>query len=202
MIKINRSNPSNGYLRAIKNYNNWDDFVKNESCVYTQYRKSLENDQNGLSGYTELPLSHRNRSTHIDHFLKKGIFHNDVFNPNNHIVDDHTKDYGSDFKDRTVKQNNNKDLINPINENPHDFFTYQVSGKIVLKTGLDKNNSNRADFTINSFNLNHLFLVKKRSELMILIDTYLSGGLDSESIKSALKNLGLPSVVDFVLNNY
>lgn len=182
---VNRNKPSN-----------WNDFTKQHS-IYEVVRLQLEEDQNGLSGYTELPL--RNE-THIDHFLKKDMFPKNMFDWYNYVVDDHNGNYGADYKDGHIHtEDDNLKLISPVKEEPQHFFTYQVSGKMIAVDGLSDKEKGRANFTIDSFNLNHLLLVKKRAEVFSLIDSYKKGGLEDIDIITVFKEIGLTSFVEYSL---
>lgn len=200
MIHINRSQPLEMFTDYVKHFNptNWDNFVTQHNDLYKDIRLQLEADQFYLSGYTELPLS---KGTHIDHFLKKDMFPQNVFDWQNYVVDDHNNNYGADYKDRHVHTRvDNEKLISPINEYPQHFFTYQVSGKIIARDNLKNEEKERAKYSIDNFNLNHNLLVKKRLAMLRLIDSYQKGGLDKGDIITALKDFGLTSFIDYCLN--
>lgn len=63
-----------------------------------------------------------------------------------------------------------------------------------------KEEKERAKYSIDNFNLNHNFLVKKRLAMLRLIESYQKGGLDKGDIITALKGLGLTSFIDYCLN--
>lgn len=201
MMNIQRSKAPKVFTDGLKKFmsSNWDDFVQNYHDVYQSTRTVLEEGQMHLSGYTELPLKTK---THIDHFLKKVLFPEHTFDWLNYVVDEHNKDYGADYKDTHIRnRQDNEKLISPINENPQDFFTYQASGEMIARDGISDGEKERADFTIDSFNLNHRFLIKKRSDMLSIIQSYHEGGLGKKEIKDALQAQGLVSYVEFCLND-
>lgn len=117
-------------------------------------------------------------------------------------MDDHCNGYGADYKDTHIRnRQDNAKLVNPISENPQNFFTYQVSGEMIARAGISDGDKERANFTIDSFNLNHKLLTKRRSELFSLIQSYHEGGLGKVEINNALQAQGLTSFVEFCLND-
>ncbi len=201
MIHIQRSKAPKVFTDGLKKFksSNWDNFVQNYKDVYQSTRTVLEEDQMHLSGYTELPLKTK---THIDHFLKRDLFPEHTFDWFNYVVDDHCNGYGADYKDTHIRnRQDNAKLVNPISENPQDFFTYQASGEMIARDGISDGDKERANFTIDSFNLNHKLLTKRRSELFSLIQSYHEGGLGKVEINNALQAQGLTSFVEFCLND-
>lgn len=202
MMHIQRSSAPEVFVNFMKRKKascNWNDFVQNYHNIYQSVRNILEEDQMHLSGYTELPLK---VDTHIDHFLKRDLFPEYTFDWLNYVVDDHNKDYGADYKDDHIKyRENNERLISPITENPQDFITYQTSGEMIARGDICSEMQKRAELTIESFNLNHKLLTKRRSELFSLIQSYHEGGLGKVEINNALQAQGLTSFVEFCLND-
>lgn len=200
MRKIDRSKEPQEFVEFIrsKKPRSWDrDFVSAEHNLYCKCRGVLEADQMGLSGYTELILSKKKNIIHIDHFLKRDLFPQLTFDWCNLVIDDHNNGYGADYKDRRIKNiGQNQNLINPIKEDPHDFFTYQESGRIIPLPNLSVNNRERAEFTINSFNLNNQYLVRKRLSLIKSVEDYKST-MNKMDILNCMKRSYMPSVVEY-----
>ncbi len=203
MKKIVRSNVLPNFMSFVtqQHPNNWhDDFVHFNHDLYVQCLNTLESDQHHLSTYTELRLSSNNGIKHIDHFLKRNLFPQHTFVWDNLFVDDHSKDYGSDYKDSShLSQQENQDLIYPAKDDPQNFLSFQSNGKMIPLHGLNNTDSNRATLTIDKFNLNHPFLMKKRRDLMLLIDNSRKRGLTDAGITTALSGFGLTSFIEFVL---
>lgn len=207
MIHINRRTAPKEFTEFVKKENpqNWSsDFVLRHHDVYDCCRRLLEEDQGGLSAYTELRLDNKPGKKHIDHFRKQALFPGLIFDWYNYVVDNHERDFGSDFKDDQIKTKQaNDQLIDPIKEDPVYFFDYQASGEIIPSKSLtNEEDRMRAQFTIDSFNLNHEFLKRKRADLISIIRSYSIGDMSKSDIKDVvIATLGLPSFVEFVLNN-
>jgi uncharacterized protein (TIGR02646 family) len=207
MIHINRQTALQEFTKFVNKEHpqNWStDFVLNHHSLYEHCRNQLEADQGGLSAYTELRLDDKPGIKHIDHFRKQALFPKFVFDWYNYVVDNHEKKFGSDFKDEHIKTiADNEKLIDPIREDAAHFFEYLVSGKIIPSHFLTNDyEKERAQFTIDSFNLNHEFLKRRRADLISEIKNYSAGGISNNDIKSIIVcNLGFPSFVDFVINN-
>jgi len=167
----------------------------------------LEDEQMGLGGYTELPLSYDREDIHIDHFRKRSLFNSarDIFDWNNFIVDVHLKDksYGADYKDDNIKDRDcYNNIINPIEEDPHHYFQYMENGDIAPQTGLSKVEKDKAVYTIDTFNLNHQHLRKRRSDIIELINFYSNENFSCDIIKDALISQGFMSVIEYYTEAY
>jgi uncharacterized protein (TIGR02646 family) len=207
MIHINRSPAPDAFTKFVKKENPQDwskDFINKHHDIYENCRSLLESDQYGLSAYTELKLDHKEKNkVHIDHFKKKDKFPELIFNWENYVVDNHERVFGCDYKDDHIKnRDDNEKLIDPIHEDPGLFFTYQFSGKMIPLQSLSDNMRARAKFTIDSFNLNYKYLQDSRADLIQIIRNYQKGKLDKSIIRDiVVSEVGLPSFVDFVLDN-
>ena len=176
----------------------WDILVKGEHELYKKCRDILSKEQGNLSGYTEIPLK---GNIHIDHFKKRSLFQEKekVFDWYNFVVDEKSKPYGADAKDRKIcRREENEKLVNPVEENPHAFFTYQENGNMVPLMSLSEEDKERARFTIEAFNLNHELLRRKRLDMMRVVEKYRRGGLNFEDVRDVLKDYGFPSVLDYM----
>lgn len=170
------------------------------------YRKCrdqiLIEEQDCMSGYTEMPLDSEG-DIHIDHFRKKGMHWkpNQTFNWDNFIVDSRDDTYGACHKDKRISNFADYDkLINPVEEDPHDYFTYLSNGMIVPKDGLSEEDVVKAEFTRDSFNLQCNFLCTKRLSIMRMVESCLSS-LTREEILTALSAQGFTSVIEYVCDN-
>lgn len=201
MKHINRCSPPSDFVIFVKSKPKvWSDLSVNNHTLYETCREMLAKDQNDKSGYTELPLTKKPNAWHIDHFLKRMHFPNEMFDWQNFIADNHTKGYGADYKDCNVTKEENQRLINPITEQPETFFTYRMNGEIVPQDTLSTFDKSRAELTIEKFNLNHPDLVKTRQNVADLIAVYKDGQLNEEEIIAALdSDYGLDTFVRFVL---
>nr|WP_321522965.1 retron system putative HNH endonuclease [uncultured Macellibacteroides sp.] len=204
MRHIKKEEPIQAFLDFIHrgSHSNWNDIHDevNYSGLYRKCRDQiLIEEQDCMSGYTEIPLNTEG-NIHIDHFKKKGMFMAETFNWNNFIVDSLDSGYGACYKDSRISNVSDYDkLINPVEEDPHDYFTYQSNGNIVPKSGLSPSELEKAEFTRATFNLNHVFLRQKRIGIMKMTESYI-GEHTKEEIESALANCGFKSVIEYVCN--
>ncbi len=180
----------------------WDTFSnpKGETHgLYLRCREELLDQQCGLSAYTEKCL--RNKNLHIDHFRKRDLFPKLKFEWNNLIVDERDKlDYGAGYKDKVVKDAADYErLIDPVAEDPCDFLTYLMNGKIIPKRKLKESDRAKAEFTIRAFNLNAPSLQKQRSDMLAVVTKCLS--LNDADIRTAFASQGFVTLIDFVLEN-
>ena len=151
-------------------------------------------EQQNLSGYTEAPL--RIDDSHIDHFYKRSLFQEKVHSWDNLVVDTIDETYGAKYKDRHVKiTDDNLKLINPVAEDPRQFFRYKVDGRIVPAETLSEIERERADYTIDAFNLNERSLVERRRALLS-VDINAYGEVTLEQLQEWLKDYGFPSVLE------
>lgn len=179
---------------------NWDCIHDAENqAVYTICKEALLKEQCGLSGYTERIINANN--VHIDHFKKKGMFREFTFNWNNFVLDEHNSNFGADYKDKNVKIEDYQFLINPNLEDPHEYLTYQIDGKIIPLNDLTGNKKAKAETTIRLFNLNYPKLVNQRNSLLNQIAECVNN-LSPDEIISAFDNLGYISVAEFAVGRY
>jgi len=168
--------------------------------LYHDCLTQLKEEQHNLSGYTEKPLVTAN--VHIDHFKKQALFNDreHVFGWENMIVDEHAE-YGADHKDKTLKQRSDyTKLINPVTEDPHHFLTYMDAGIVRPQEAISPDDIQKANYTIETFNLNHPLLVEKKRIAIMYVRKYKEYGLTDAEIKDCMKDYGFPSVVEYALN--
>lgn len=162
----------------------------------------LGKEQKGLSGYTEKPLDEDNHTLHIDHFRKQQLFNTDVFKWNNFIVDEKNMEYGADAKDgkNGVKSRDEYTMIvNPVEEDPHHYFQYMMTdGSIIPSYGLDDAEKEKAQHTIDIFNLNHPALCNLRKDRMRQVKDLKGGNITTGEIAETLQDYGFPSVVEYL----
>lgn len=186
-------------------HTNWDDIHDGRKYpgLYNKCRDYiLKQEQGGVSGYTEIPISENSR-IHIDHFRKKSMNwgRNVTFEWDNLVVDVLDNDYGACCKDKHVKDIKDYDmLINPVEEDPHHYFKYLSNGSIVPKDGLSDREKQKALFTIDAFNLEGEYLKNRRLSVMKVVEPYLDY-LSKEEILQALGGMGFPSVIEYICDS-
>jgi uncharacterized protein (TIGR02646 family) len=191
------------------------DFVQNEcpinwGCIHNSKRhpniyddcrdEILIKEQDGLGGYTERPLL-GNTKLHIDHYRKKGLnWSKDVsFNWDNLIVEERSSNYGACYKDKFTQDTQDYTrMLNPVEHYPERLISYFTNGVMVAKSGISKEEFDCVNFTIERFNLNHKFLVSEREMIIkYVIEDYRC--LSDDEIRTALKDCGYPTVVEWAL---
>lgn len=167
--------------------------------LYEECIVQLEIEQENLSGYTEKPLKNH---IHVDHYRKQEWFNSQamVFGWDNMIADEHNRDFGADYKDTYLKAADDyANLINPVLEDPHSFFTYMDEGIIKPVDDLSPSDKIKAEFTIKAFNLKHKLLTDLRGDAIRLVNMYKTQGLDDDEIINAFEDYGFTSVVEYAL---
>ena len=196
MRKLDKGEPAQQFVDFIHRHHpvNWEE-AKDESHGWREH--ILNHEQHGLSGYTEAPL-HLEKS-HIDHFRKQSLFPFLVFEWGNYVVDGKDDTYGARYKDNAIRNRaDNEKLINPVIEDAQCFFKYELSGKMVPADGLNEEETERASFTITTFNLNEGSLVDRRKKI-INMDIKSFEGLSDEDVLAVLLPEGFASVVEQLL---
>jgi len=178
---------------------NWDAFRADYHDLYRQIRDLIWEDQKGVSGYTELPIS-KDGGIHIDHFRKKGMFREEEFHWENFVVDERDNTlYGAGHKDRTVKTKEVYDqLLSPVLDHPEEYLTYMEDGSIIPRRTIDTAKQEKAQTTIDVFNLDHEYLVNKRKGLISVFRGCRAGGMSKEEIYQFMGDSGFYSLIDYV----
>lgn len=111
----------------------------------------LMQEQNGLCCYCEKKMDSHPKNSNIDHFkLKAGhLFPQKTLEYTNLVVSCNTTGRCSSHKDKKITSKDEYDhIVNPIDENPDDYFDYLLTGEIV-----PINDNAKATFTIDIFKL-------------------------------------------------
>ena len=149
-----------------------------------------------MSAYTEEPISPK---SHIDHYRKRSLFPELTFEWNNLFVDGLSEHYGAKYKDSVVTSKRDYTLlISPNENNVERYFTYMENGEIIVAPGLSKQEVQKADYTIKTFNLNNSELKSKRARIIKNVRDF-GEGLTPNDIRSALINAGFKTVVEYAL---
>jgi len=208
MRRINKGKPFQDFenFKREKCPNSWDDFESEPEIRSNTRKYILENEQQLLCGYTELPITFEPTSSHIDHFRRKSaeFFPELTFEWNNLIVSCCSDDFGGRYKDLTYLKGKSKkaynNILNPVIENPHDYFEYTEWGQIIPKSGLNTAMILKATETIEAFKLTHESLRTRRYAMIENTKTYKSD-FSLNEIKEYLKEDGFISVIEQFVNN-
>jgi uncharacterized protein (TIGR02646 family) len=189
------------------------DFLKKNKPVFWkeldgQVRKDtrefiLLEEQFLLCGYTEFYID--NEDCHIDHYVKRDLDNRLCYDWNNLIVAVNDDEYGAKYKDggNGVKNLADYNLIfNPVNDTTQNFFRYTTDGKIHPADNLSQSDLNKAQKTINIFNLNHNSLKMRRKDLMLTMGALKKGGTEIQDLPGILDGHGFPSFITCMIENY
>ncbi|MDO4671580.1 MAG: retron system putative HNH endonuclease [Porphyromonadaceae bacterium] len=210
MRKINKRQPHEEFIKFKKNNpKQWSEFsnatINNGEKLSTFIRKYiLDTEQGGLGGYTEIPLTLD--QSHIGHFRKRECYPKLTFCWENMIVDQKDiTEYGAGAKDNQINLDNCENyyhrIIDPTQEDPHQYFDYSLSGEIIPKYGLNDELKEKAMTTIEVFNLNHHKLISRRNELGKGVISITKEIKDKEKIKECFCSRGFPSFLEFIIEN-
>lgn len=198
MRKVNKGVPCEDFEEFNrKPHANWSE---TEGRPHIWREHILKNEQAGMSGYTETPVSLD--SSHIDHFRKQALFQDYIFRWENYIVDSLDEDYGAKYKDKQIStRDDNLKLINPVEEEAERFFYYEATGKMIPAPGLNDRDKDRALFTIEKFNLNHSSL-KERRKLILTLNPESYKGFSCDEILQILSTHGFMSVAQQTVDEW
>lgn len=205
MRKINKLAPPEDLAKYVRQENpqKFEEIHQSQHFpeLYRECVEQLKTEQENLSGYTEKPLK---SGVHVDHYRKQALFNTQdmVFGWENMIADEHNPGYGADYKDRMVTMREEyAKLINPVLEDPHHFLTYMDEGIIKPADGLSGQDREKAEKTIEVFNLRHPLLKELREHAIRMVKEYKIQGLTEEEILEALRDFGFISAVEFALKD-
>lgn len=155
----------------------WDDLHKNHRELYVRMRQQAEEEQHGECAYTGLLVSERNG--HLDHFRKRALYPQLMFEWDNIFLAVKCGKYGADHKDHIINGNNHTAmyarLLMPLTEEVERYFYYANDGSIQPSPDLSDDDRERAQLTIDTFNLNEATLCQRRSGIQKRIESILNG---------------------------
>ena len=164
MKKINKSEPK--FFRDFIKRNkpkNWDGLHEIKPDLREHILKS---EQAFQCAYCELAITSNNTKSHIDHFKRKHFFPELTFAYNNLLVSCNNPNHCASIKDSKVNSKDYyKNLINPVDDEPSEYFDYQISGKLISK-------NKKAKFTEETFKLNHKGLIQQRNNIAWAVNAY------------------------------
>lgn len=205
MRKINKEAPISSFSEFVtkERPNTWNELHEKGKDVFEETRYHiLVEEQNCLCGYTELLITD-DKECHIDHFKKRSMFPTETFNWNNLIVASNDERFGAKYKDNVsgIQKSNYSTLLNPVFDSVEDYFYYNSFGQIEPKLDLDDNDKNRAQATIDIFNLSELSLNRKRYQIIAQLKAY-KDSLPKEQIMAIYKGKSFPSLVKQYLSEW
>lgn len=201
MRQIVKETPAMSWKKAARRNVNatWEALTPGERRAAAE---TLAREQHSWDGYTERLLRLDDKNTHIDHFRKRTLFPQLTFDWENLILAEHSTEYGADAKDNysELKVRNKEDyqnLIDPVHEDPHQYFSYLMDGEMVPRAGLTEEERWKALFTIDCFCLNNMVLKQGRCDVIEAIRNLKNGSCDRDDIIDCLKDYNYPSVLEY-----
>jgi len=156
MLKINKNKPI-FYDEMIKNKKVWSDYLDKKDL-----KEHLVLEQDNMCAYCESKIS---KQAHIEHFYTRNLFPQLTFDYNNLFISCNTEKTCGKHKDSYhLKKDEFDEFYSPINIDINEF-DYAITGELTAKT-------DKAQKTIDVFNLNHRVLIEKRYKIMKQINNY------------------------------
>lgn len=182
----------------------WNSFHTNDHDGYRCVIQRALEDQKNECAYTGLWIGEgTTQKIHIDHFRKKAIYPEETFYWDNLFAAAKDLDYGSDYKDKhihgpkTNAESQYKKFWSPLYANLSNAFWYRQDGMIEPALGLEDNDREMAQHTIEMYNLNAPDLKQRRQGVINMLKGYKE--IPEEIIREGMKNVGFSFLVDFEL---
>jgi len=149
----------------------WED--KNIASIREKLREDiLMNEQNSLCIYCEKKVSSDTKKSNIDHFKTRNLFPEESLIYDNLLVSCNTYNRCSSFKDKQVKSKvKYDDIVNPVIDNPENYFDYLLTGEIIAK-------NEKGDLTIALFALDSKVLVESRQQIVLSLKYFTTLSLE------------------------
>ena len=149
----------------------WED--ENIASIREKLREDiLMNEQNSLCIYCEKKVSSDTKKSNIDHFKTRNLFPEESLIYDNLLVSCNTYNRCSSFKDKQVKSKvEYDDIVNPVIDNPEDYFDYLLTGEIIAK-------NEKGDLTIALFALDSKVLVESRQQIVLSLKYFATLSLE------------------------
>ncbi len=155
------------------------------------------NEQHGLCGYTELIPSDYGLGTHLEHIKPKSKYPLETFSYKNLIVSSlsHTdsqradlnknKNFGGQYKNNEYDENS---FLSCTRSDIANFFTYLNDGYIQPNRNLSDLETKQALYTIDTLNLNAIFLVNRRRQVIQNINDEIYDSLNQPALAKEIIN--------------
>jgi len=160
----------------------------------------LSKEQENLCCYCEIKINASRENSNIDHFKTRNLFPDLTLNYKNLFVSCNTNGQCSSYKDSHIKNKIEYDsIINPLIDIPENFFDYLLTGDIFPKENISHSDREKAEFTIQIFQLNCRRLVEIRKIISISLINLKKSGY-SHTLEDVFESF--PDYKSFVKNIY
>lgn len=166
----------------------WMKISEGQGDFKTTLREYILKEQKMLCAYCEKEIEADGQKSNTDHFKKRADCPKETLNYNNLLVSCKSKNHCEHIKDNfglKVEKNectDYKKIINPVDDNPNDFFEYGASGDILVKDGLTNIQNEKAKFTIKVFKLDDMSLIMERRNVVYMLQSYKNQDFELNSI--------------------
>lgn len=169
MLNVNKEQEPSFFVEYKKKYSpkSWKDYDKDN--IRGRIKESiLILEQNEYCPYCEKRIY--DNTGHLEHVKPRDVYPKEFQNYNNIMVSCDEKNSCGKYKGNKYTDN----FINPIIDNPKDYFDYNIaSGEIVPKyLNKDDDRYIKAIYTINILNLNSYELREARKALIDILEVY------------------------------
>lgn len=153
---------------------NWNDYQKIQEENNINIKEQLKDhilleEQELFCGYCERPIDPS--SSHIEHIKAKSKYPHMFQDYDNLMVSCMSNTSCGNYKDekgKTAFPDYYEKFINPVIENPQDYFTYDLkTGEVILKGHINTEMMEKGRITIGVLNLNEKSLVSARRVYLI-----------------------------------
>ncbi|WP_315076814.1 retron system putative HNH endonuclease [uncultured Clostridium sp.] len=170
MLKVNKEQEPDFLLEYKKRYSpkSWTDY--NKDGIKAKIKENiLIIEQEEYCHYCEKRI-YTNDDGHIEHIKPRDLYPKEFQSYDNILVSCNEKNSCGMHK----KNNYNDKFINPVIDNPKDYFDYNIAnGEIIPKNNNEESNEYvRASYTIDTLNLNSYQLKEARKSLIDILDVY------------------------------
>lgn len=180
---------------------NWNEFRDNDHQGYEACVCQALLEQMGECAYTGLWLGEGSKQKiHIDHFRKKGIYPTLTFEWNNLFAAAKELNCGADYKDGLIHgplahaDGVYRTFWSPLQVGLDDAFWFQQDGKMVPSDNLSPDDKQKAQNTIDMFNLNDGDLVNRRGTIIKQIRAL--SDLDDDTIRLCMNGKGFSILIE------
>lgn len=147
----------------------WKEIGKKEKDFKKILREYILKEQYSLCAYCEKEIT----ASSIDHFKTRDACPRETLNYDNLFISCNSKSHCEKTKDKFgLVCNDYQKIVNPIIENPDDFFEYGLAGDILVKDRLTNIQKEKAKFTIKVFNLDDTSLIIDRRRVVDMLQLY------------------------------
>jgi uncharacterized protein (TIGR02646 family) len=169
----------------------WHELGEDEKGFKTKLREYiLLEEQNMLCAYCEQEIESDETSSNTDHFKKRDWCARETLEYNNLLVSCKNEFHCENIKDKFkfTRCSEFDKMVNPVIENPNNFFDYGIDGDIFAKDGLSVIDKEKAEFTIKVFELNNISLQKDRAKIGESLNFYHDHGSKMDDVLQDIIN--------------